>query len=326
MSALPTSQDVIEASHRLEGHVVRTPVLRNDALDALAGAQLFLKCENLQHTGSFKIRGATNRLLQIAPEKRAAGVVAFSSGNHAQGVARAARLLDMPALIVMPADAPAIKVDGVRKDGAEVRLYDRETESREDIAAEEAQKRDATLVPSFDDPFIVAGQGSCGVEFAHQVQELDAELDHLICCASGGGLMNGIALAFEALSPETSIWAAEPTGHDDWRQSLEAGEVRVNAPGTRSICDALLSPAPGLIPWALGQRLLKGGRVVEDERIEEAMRLAFRHLKLVVEPGGAAALACALYDLPAEARGKRVGIILSGGNVDPDQYARILSA
>ncbi|WP_300376707.1 threonine/serine dehydratase [Henriciella sp.] len=326
MSALPTSQDVIEVSHRLEEHVVRTPVLRNDALDALAGAQLFLKCENLQHTGSFKIRGATNRLLQIAPERRAAGVVAFSSGNHAQGVARAARLLDMPALIVMPADAPAIKVDGVRRDGAEVRLYDRETESREDIAAEEAQKRGATLVPSFDDPYIVAGQGSCGVEFAHQVRELDTGLDHLICCTGGGGLINGIALAFEALSPDTAIWTAEPTGHDDWRQSLQAGDIKVNAPGTRSICDAILTPAPGLVTWALGKRLLKGGCAVEDDRIEETMRLAFRHLKLVLEPGGAAALACALYDLPMEARGKRVGIILSGGNVDPDQFARIISA
>ena len=325
-SHLPDSQAVMDAARRLHGHVLRTPVLRNDALDELAGAELFFKCENLQLTGSFKIRGATNRLLQIPDSERGGGVVAFSSGNHAQGVARAARNFRMPALIVMPDDAPAIKVDGVRRDGAEIRFYDRETESREEIAAEEASRRGALLVPSFDDPHIIAGQGTTGVEFGQQIKAANTPLDHILCCAGGGGLITGLALGYRAFDADTKIWTAEPTGHDDWRQSLDAGEVKVNAPGTRSICDAILTPSPGLLTWELGRDLLSGGCAVEDERIEEAMRLAFRHLKLVVEPGGAAALACALYDLPAEARGKRVGVVISGGNVDPDQYARILSA
>lgn len=322
---LPTSDDVAAAARRLHGHVLRTPVLRNDALDELAGAQLFFKCENLQTTGSFKIRGATNRLLQIPQDQRAAGVVAFSSGNHAQGVARAARNFGMPALIVMPSDAPAVKVDGVRRDGAEIRLYDRETESREEIAEAEAERRGAVLVPSFDDPYILTGQGTAGVEFGQQMRDANTPLDHIICCAGGGGLITGLALGYRAFDEDTKIWTAEPEGHDDWRRSLAAGEILSNAPGTRSICDAILTPAPGEITWALGRELLAGGCAVSDDGIREAMRLAFRHLKLVVEPGGAAALACALYDLPEEAKGKRVGVVLSGGNVDPAQYAGVLA-
>lgn len=323
---LPSSDDVLSAARRLQGHVVQTPVLRSEALDALAGAELFFKCENLQLTGSFKIRGATNRLMQIEPARRRGGVVAFSSGNHAQGIARAARLLGMPALIVMPSDAPGIKVEGVRRDGAEIRFYDRNDESREAIAAAEADLREAVLVPSFDDPYIIAGQGTSGVEFAEQMQAAGPPLDHLICCAGGGGLITGIALAFEALSPGTRIWTAEPAEHDDWRRSLATGEIVANAPGTRSICDAILTPAPGDLTWALGKRLLAGGCAVDDTAIEDAMRQAFRHLKLVVEPGGAAALACALHDLPEAAKGKRVGVVISGGNVDPGQYARIVAA
>lgn len=323
---LPTSQDVLEAADRVAPYVTRTPVLRNEALDALAGAELFFKCETLQKTGSFKIRGATNRLLQIPSERRKAGVVAFSSGNHAQGVARAARLLGMPALIVMPSDAPGIKVEGVRRDGAEIRFYDRETESREAIAAAETEMREATLVPSFDDPFIIAGQGSCGVEFAAQMEAEGGPLDHLVCCAGGGGLITGMTLALEALSPATKVWTAEPEAHDDWRRSLASGEVQSNAPGTRSICDAILTPAPGKLTWALGQPRLAGGCAVSDDAIRDAMRLAFRHLKLVVEPGGAAALVSVLHDLPDAAKGKRVGVVLSGGNVDPQLYADILSA
>lgn len=323
---LPTTDTVLQAARRVHGHVLRTPVLRNDALDELAGARLFFKCENLQLTGSFKIRGATNRLLQIPDSQRRAGVVAFSSGNHAQGVARAARLFHMPALIVMPKDAPAIKVEGVRRDGGEVRLYDRDTESREEIAAEEAERRGAVLVPSFDDPHIIAGQGSAGVEFGQQMRDANTRLDHIVCCAGGGGLINGLALGYRHFDANTKIWTAEPEGHDDWRRSLRSGEVVANAPGTRSICDAILTPSPGQYTWALGRELLAGGCSVGDDAIREAMRAAFRHLKLVVEPGGAAALACALYDLPEEAKGKAVGVVLSGGNVDPAQYAGILNA
>ncbi|MGB3626822.1 MAG: threonine/serine dehydratase [Henriciella sp.] len=326
LSRLPTSGDVKAAARRIHDHVGRTPVLQNEALNERAGANLFLKCENLQLTGSFKIRGATNRLLQIPQDQRAAGVVAFSSGNHAQGVARAARVLNMPALIVMPSDAPRVKVEGVEADGAEIRLYDRNSESREEIAAQEAAARGAVLVPSFDDPFIIAGQGSVGVELGEQMRAAGQQLDHIICCAGGGGLITGLALGYSAFDADTKIWTAEPEQHDDWRRSLASGAPVSNAPGTRSICDAILTPSPGELTWALGKGRLTGGCAVDDDQIRDAMRQAFRHLKLVVEPGGAAALACALHDLPAEARGKNVGIVLSGGNVDPAQFAGIISA
>ncbi len=320
--SLPTHLDVQRAEERIAGQVVQTPVLQSHALNEISGAELFLKAECLQETGSFKLRGATNRLLQIPAERRANGVVAFSSGNHAQGIARAAKRLGMPALIVMPLDAPQVKVDGVRSDGAEIHFYERNTQSREEIAAEIAEERSAVLVPSFDDPMIVAGQGTCGLEFAAQV---DPPLDHLICCAGGGGLISGIALAFEGVSPSTKIWTAEPEGHEDWARSLEAGEVVSNEPGTRSICDAILTPKPGQITWAVGSRLLSGGCIVSDDHVKEAMRLAHRHLDLTVEPGGAAALAAALFALPEEAKGKRVGVILTGRNVDPDMFQSILN-
>jgi threonine dehydratase len=323
-SALPTYKDVVAAHARIKTRVLETPVLQSAVLDQIAGARLLIKAECLQETGSFKLRGATNRLLQIPDEQRPNGVVAFSSGNHAQGVARAARLLDMPALIVMPSDAPEVKVDGVRSDGADVHLYDRERENREEIAAEIAAARGAIVVPSFDDPMIIAGQGTCGLEFAKQVAARRQRLDHLICCTGGGGLITGIALAMSKASPTTKIWTAEPVGHDDWKRSLETGEVQTNAPGTRSGCDAILTPQPGEYTWALGSKLLSGGCVVSDQHAFEAMRIAFRHLKIVLEPGGAVALASALFRLPEDAKGKTVGVVLTGGNVDPRFYAQVL--
>ena len=323
---LPTFDDVLAAHERVQ-HVVReTPVLTHKALDDMSGAELFIKAECLQVTGSFKIRGAMNRLAQIPQARRAAGVVAFSSGNHAQGVARAARLLDMPALIVMPSDAPRIKVDGVEADGAEILFYDRDTESREEIAAQIAEARGAIVVPSFDDADIIAGQGTAGLEFASQMAERDTPLDHLICCAGGGGLITGIALAFEQMSPSTRIWTAEPESHDDWARSLDAGKIVSNAPGTRSFCDAILTPAPGDLTFALGARLLSGGLRASDADVRSAMQSAFRCLKIVAEPGGAAALATALHHLPEDMKGKRVGVMVTGGNVDPQMFAEILTA
>ena len=323
---LPTFDDVLAAHERVQ-HVVReTPVLTHKALDDMSGAELFIKAECLQVTGSFKIRGAMNRLAQIPQARRAAGVVAFSSGNHAQGVARAARLLDMPALIVMPSDAPRIKVDGVEADGAEIHFYDRDTESREEIAAQIAEARGAIVVPSFDDADIIAGQGTAGLEFASQMAERDTPLDHLICCAGGGGLITGIALAFEQMSPSTRIWTAEPESHDDWARSLDAGKIVSNAPGTRSFCDAILTPAPGDLTFALGARLLSGGLRASDADVRSAMQSAFRCLKIVAEPGGAAALATALHHLPEDMKGKRVGVMVTGGNVDPQMFAEILTA
>ncbi len=281
---LPVFEDVVDAHRRLAGSVRQTPVFSHPELDRRAGAQLLIKAESLQVTGSFKIRGATNRLSRIPPERRPAGVVAFSSGN----------------------------------------LYDRSRENREEIAESLARERGAVLVPSYDDPDIIAGQGTAGLEFAQQVEALGGPLEHLICCTGGGGLVTGIALAFERLSPATRIWTAEPDGHDDWARSLAAGQRLANAPGTRSVCDAILTPEPGQLTFELGRRLLSGGLSVSDEAVFEAMRAAFRYLKIVAEPGGAVALAAALQGLPEDMRSRRVGIIVSGGNVDARQYAQIL--
>lgn len=320
----PDFEDVLAAAERVRGVARETPILTHEALDVLAGGSLFIKAECLQVTGSFKIRGAMNRLSQISAAQRAAGVVAFSSGNHAQGVARAARLLAMPAIIVMPSDAPRIKVAGVEADGGVVHFYDRETESREEIATRIAEDRGAVVVPSFDDKDIVAGQGTAGLEFAHQMEALGTPLDHLICCAGGGGLITGVAIAMAELSQQTRIWTAEPEGHDDWARSLAAGELRSNPPGTRSICDAILTPMPGQITFALGKRLLSGGLVVSDDEVRAAMRLAFRYLKVVAEPGGAAALAAAVKGLPSEMHGQRIGVLITGGNVDADMFSTVL--
>jgi len=323
---IPTFEDVQAAVGRVSALAVRTPILRNDALDAAVGANVFVKAECLQTTGSFKIRGATNRLAQITdPDQKRAGVVAFSSGNHAQGVARAAKHFGLPALIVMPSDAPNVKVEGVLADGAEVHAYDRETESREAIAAEIAQTRGAILVPSFDDPHIVAGQGTAGLEVIEDMNAQGGPLDHYICCVGGGGLVSGTALAFSSLSPRTKIWSAEPQAFDDYKRSLEADEIRSVAPGAQSICDAILTQRPGDITFAISRTRLAGGLSVSDADAKAAVRFAYRHLKLVVEPGGAIALACALFALPEEAKGKRVGLVLSGGNVDAAMYADILT-
>jgi threonine dehydratase len=219
-----------------------------------------------------------------------------------------------------------VKIDGVRADGGEVLLYDRERESREEIAARLAGERGAVLVPSYDDPDIIAGQGTAGLEFARQCEAAGTPLDHLICCTGGGGLITGMALAFNVLSPATRIWTAEPAGHDDWRRSLAAGEICSNAPGTRSICDAILTPEPGRLTFALGRTRLAGGLAVTDEAVCDAMRAAFRHLKIVAEPGGAAALAAALTALPDSLRGSRVGVMVTGGNIGPEAFARILAA
>ena len=321
---LPTRSKVVAARKRIRGHVDVTPVLRSDALDEMAGAKLLIKAECLQQTGSFKLRGATNRLLRIPESRRAAGVVAFSSGNHAQGIARAANKLGMPALIVMPSDAPTVKVEGVEADGGIVHFYDRETQVRELIAAEIAERRGATLVPSFDDPDIIAGQGTCGLEFAEQVKAMGEQMSDLICCAGGGGLISGICLGISGLSKATRVWTAEPEGHDDWARSLAEGSVQSNAPGTRSVCDAILTREPGAYTWAIGSKYLSGGCVVSDQHAFEAMRLAFRHLNLVLEPGGAVALASALFRLPEAAKGRTVGVVLTGGNVESRLFADVL--
>jgi len=321
---LPAFEDVRAAAARLAGRARRTPLLTATPLDALCGGRIALKLENLQHTGSFKFRGAYNRLAQLDAAQRAAGVVAFSSGNHAQGVAAAARLLGIRATIVMPSDAPRIKLANTLALGAEVISYDRERESREEIAARLAAERGAVLVPSFDDPDIIAGQGTAGLELAEQSAESGLALDDVVVCASGGGLVAGIALAIRAQSPATRIWTAEPEGHDDHRRSLASGRRESNAPGTRSICDALLAPQPGVLTFEINRRLLAGGVAVSDDEVRAAIAFAARTLKLVVEPGGAVALAAVLAGrLPAAER--TVGVVISGGNIDDDLLRDVLA-
>ena len=321
---LPTFADVEDAARRLAGQAVLTPLLESPALNETLGARVLLKCETLQVSGSFKFRGAYNRISRLSEEEKARGVVAYSSGNHAQGVAAAAKRVGTRALIVMPSDAPEVKVAGVRAFGGEVRSYDRWTESREAIGAEIARDRGSVLVPPFDDRFVVAGQGTAGIELANQAKALGASLDAVYCGASGGGLIAGVNLAMEALSPSTQVIVVEPAEYNDHALSLAAGTRVKHAEAQPSFCDALMSPMPGEVTFPINGRLLKGALGVTDSEVAEAMRYAFRWLKLVVEPGGAVSLA-ALLAGKAEVKGKTVGVILTGGNVDPGLFSRILA-
>ena len=324
MTDLPTFADVEDAARRLKGLAVRTPLLRSDVLDAAAGGRVFVKAECLQRTGSFKFRGAYNRLSRLTDAERRAGVVAFSSGNHAQGVAEAARLLAMPALIVMPSDAPRVKLETTRALGAEIVLYDRFTESREAIARRLGSERGAVVVPSYDDPYVIAGQGTAGLEAAEQLREAGAEADVLLAPASGGGLIAGIGLAFEALSPRTALYAVEPQDFEDHRLSLAAGRPTPNGASRSSLCDALLAQQPGDITFAINGRRLAGALAVSDDEALAAMAFAFRHLKIVLEPGGAVALAAVLAGRIA-LDGRTAVVVGSGGNVDAEVFAAAIS-
>ncbi|HEY9548786.1 MAG TPA: threonine/serine dehydratase [Kiloniellaceae bacterium] len=322
--AAPTLDDIRAAARRLDGLAVRTPLLESPALNERVGGRVLLKAETLQRTGSFKFRGAYNRISQIPEADRAGGVVAYSSGNHAQGVAAAAALLGLPAVIVMPSDAPAIKVANTRGYGAEVIFYDRLTEAREEIGAAVAAERGATLVRPYDDVGVIAGQGTCGLEVVEQAEQRHLVLDSMLVCCGGGGLTAGCALAFAALSPQTSLFAIEPADYDDTRRSLEAGRPLPHGATTSSICDALLSPQPGDLTFAINRTLVQGGLSVTDAEVKAAMRFAFRSLKLVVEPGGAVCLAAVLAG-KANAAGRVTGVTLSGGNVDPELYRAVLA-
>jgi len=321
---LPTFDDVQAAANRMAGHARVTPLLAETPLDTQMGGRILLKLETLQHTGSFKFRGAYNRLAQLDASERRAGVVAFSSGNHAQGVAAAARLLGIPATIVMPTDAPRVKMRNTRALGAQVVEYDRLRESREEIAARIARDNGGVLVPSFDDPDIIAGQGTTGLEIVQQAQERGLVLDDVVVCCSGGGLVAGTALAVKALAPESRVWSAEPAAFDDHRRSLSAGERLRNAPGGHSICDALLAPMPGVLTFEINRRLLAGGLAVTDDEVRDAIAYAARVLKLIVEPGGAVALASVMSG-KLDARGRTVAVVLSGGNIDDELLIEILN-
>jgi len=321
---LPTAADVDAAARRLEGVALRTPLLTSPVLDALTGARVFLKPETLQRTGSFKFRGAYNKVSSIPPEHRAGGVVAFSSGNHAQGVAAAAKLLDMPAVIVMPRDAPRPKRERTAALGAEVVLYDREREDREAIARDIAARRGAVLVPPYDDLLVIAGQGTTGREIVEDLAARGLAPDIVLVSASGGGLTAGIALAVKARCPSARLFTAEPQGFDDHARSFKTGQREVNAAITGSICDALLARMPGEITFAINRTLVGEGVSASDEEVAAAVAFAFRELKLVVEPGGAVGLA-ALLAGKLDARGKVVAVVLSGGNVDPELFHRLVA-
>jgi len=312
---LPTYEDVCAAQARVQVLARRTPLLEAAALNEVAGGRLLLKTENLQATGSFKIRGATNALAQLTPDVRARGVIAFSSGNHAQAVARAARHYGVPAVIVMPADAPAPKIARTRTDGAEVVLYDRDHEDREGIAHRLGAERGLTMIKPYDHPHTIAGQGTVALELFAQAAEQGISLDGVAVCCGGGGLTAGIGLVVKTLSPQTQLWAAEPEAFDDTRQSLVAQRrVQVESAARRSICDALMAPTPGELTFALNQRQLTGVATTSDTEIIATMRLAWEHVRLVLEPGGAAALSVALHGhVPLQ--GKTWGIVLTGGNV-----------
>jgi threonine dehydratase len=320
---LPTYDDITRAARRLAGHAVRTPVIESPHLNSIVGGRVLVKAECLQRTGSFKFRGAWNRISELDAQTAPGGVVAYSSGNHAQGVAAAARLRGLPALIVMPADTPRIKQENTRGHGAEVVTYDRATQSREEIAARYVRERGAVLVPPFDDPDIIAGQGTAGLELAEEAASRGVQLDDVLVCCSGGGLTAGVALAIEAKSPGTKVHTVEPQGFEDYARSLASGRIERNDKASGSICDALMAVSPGEMTFAINRRLLGEGLAVSDAEAAEAVRFAFQVLKLVAEPGGAVALAAVLSRKIATF-GRAVGVILSGGNCDAGLYARIL--
>lgn len=324
MSGAPGFDDVMAAAARLRGKIVRTPVLRHRLLDELAGGTVLVKPEPLQKTGSFKLRGATNAALLMEPAARRGGVATHSSGNHGQATACAAHMLGMPAVIAMPADAPAIKVEATRRWGAEIVFFDRHTTDREGLAARLAAERGATAIPPFDHPHVIAGQGTLALELLEDAKAAGLSLDALAVCTGGGGLVAGCALAMEALAPEAEVWAVEPEGWDDTRRSLEAGRRIANDGTGSNLCDALLSKQPGALTFSINHPRLAGGVAVTEEEVFRAMRFAFEHLKVVAEPGGAVALAAVLAG-KVDARGRTVGVVISGGNVDPAVFARALA-
>ncbi|MBP7064245.1 threonine/serine dehydratase [Ferrovibrio sp.] len=322
---LPTLADVEDAAKQLRGVALPTPLCESPLLNDILGCRLLVKAEPLQLTGSFKFRGAYNRLSRLNSEQRQRGVVAFSSGNHAQGVAYAAKLCGTPAVIVMPSDAPEIKVANTRAYGAEVVLYDRWKESREAIAVKYQQERGMILVPPFDDPHIICGQGTVGLEVDAQLAERGLKPDIITAGSSGGGLISGIALVMATRHPNCQVFAGEPADFDDITRSLASGsKQKVAADAPPSFCDALMAPTPGDITFAVMRRLLKGGITATDAEVEVAMATAFHYLKLVIEPGGAAALAALLHRREL-IRGKTVVAVASGGNVDAALFSAVLA-
>lgn len=314
-------EDIRQAAQRLGNNRGLTPILEVQAINALTGGRVLFKAENLQRTGSFKFRGAFNKIASLDPEQRGKGVVTFSSGNHAQGVAAAAAHFGVPATVVMPADAPALKRANTARLGAELVLYDRASGDRKAIATEISARTGAVLVPPYDDAAIMAGQGTIGLEIAQQTEAMGVKPDLLLCPIGGGGLMAGVSVAMRALLPDTQIYCVEPEGFDDTRISLERGQRTANQPGASSICDAIVTDIPGELTFGVVKRNLDGGLAVNDHEVLQAVETLFEEAKLVVEPGGAVGLAALLAGkLPLE--GRTAVVILSGGNMDLDAFRR----
>lgn len=320
----PDINDIKSAAKRLEGKVIHTPLLCSDALDVLTGARVFVKAECLQTTGAFKIRGATNALTLLSEQQRAGGVVACSSGNHAQGVAEAARRLGISATIVMPSDSPTLKVARTKRSGASVVLFDRASEDREKIANSIAEKENRTFIHPFNNPNVIAGQGTSGLEIAEDMQGMGLSVDRLLTPAGGGGLTSGLAISVHSAFPNAAIHTVEPIGFDDFKRSLVAGEIVSNEKLSGSICDAVLTPEPGTLTFEIVKRHCSEGLVVSEASVRKAMRFAFEEFKLVVEPGAAVALA-ALLDAGQKYQGEVIVIMLSGGNADPELFSEILA-
>ena len=331
MASLPGSEthfppgfaEIADAAARLAGKAVATPLLESEALNAIVGGRILVKAEVLQRTGSFKFRGAWNLISRLSEAQRRSGVVAYSSGNHAQGVAAACQLLDIRATIVMPSDAPAVKIAGTRSRGAEIVFYDRASEPREQITNAIAERSGAVIVPPYDHPLTIAGQGTVGLEAADQAAERGLDLDLFLAPCGGGGLIAGCAIAVHQRFPAARIYAVEPDEQDDTARSLASGRRESVQPGADSFCDALLAPIPGALTFAVNSRLLAGGLTVSEAETAAAMAAAFDHLKLVVEPSGAVALAAALPG-KIDCRGKVAANVCSGGNVDAETFRRAL--
>lgn len=318
-----TADGVRGAAKRLAGRAIRTPLIENEFLNDVAGGRVLVKAEVLQHCGSFKFRGAFNLISQLSDGELAKGILAWSSGNHAQGVARAARHFGASATIVMPKDTPALKLEKVKAFGAEVIYYDRYSEDREAIAQPIQEERGMVLAPSYDHPHIIEGQGTLALEVIEDASLLDAKLDAFVICCGGGGLTSGCATILADITAKTDVWIAEPEGFDEAWASIRDGEHRHADITQRTICDAIATPTPGKLTLPIMQRLVRGGVTLTEEEVGRAMAFAFKHLKLVVEPGGAVALA-AILSQKFDSRDKTTAITLSGGNVDPPLFASIL--
>ena len=317
-------EEIRSAAVRLKGHVRKTPILNSPFLDEISGKNIFVKAESLQHTGSFKFRGGWSAISAMSEKQRKNGVVAISSGNHAQGVANAARAFSTTAVIIMPKDAPALKITNTKKLGAEVILYDRTNQNREELGAKIAKERNLTLIKPYDEPLVIAGQGTCGLELATQCKDLNISNAEVIVCCGGGGLTAGVALALEKEAPDYLVRTVEPERFDDVAKSLKAGKICRNKSMNGSICDAILTPEPGKVTFPIMRKLCGEGLTVSDEECMRAVYFAFIRLKIVLEPGGAAALAAALFH-SEKINSDNIIIIATGGNIDKETFAAALT-